>query len=100
MLKNEIVASKIKMLAKQLEAMSPPIGMPPDCILHDKSKFTKVHKNGRGRWKDKDGFLYEWDALHGEIEVYNPKGKHIDVLDKNGKQKNKNVEKGRKIDVK
>ena len=96
MLKNEIVASKIKMLAKQLEAMSPPIGMPPDCILHDKSKFTKVHKNGRGRWKDKDGFLYEWDALHGEIEVYNPKGSISMFWIKMASKKTKMLKKGEK----
>lgn len=40
---------------------------------------------GRKRWRSSDGQrLYEWDDLHGEIEVYNRRGKHLAVLDPNG----------------
>ena len=48
MLKKDAIDG-IKVVAKQLEAMSPPVGMPSDCILHDKSKFKKQHHQGRAR---------------------------------------------------
>lgn len=35
----------------------------------------------RKRWKDKDGNIYEWDYLHGTLEKYNKKGKHIGEFD-------------------
>lgn len=32
----------------------------------------------RRRWKDfASGNLYEWDYLHGRVEVYNKRGKHL-----------------------
>jgi len=43
--------------------------------------------------------LYEWDSLHGEIEVYNKKGKHVGVLNADGSSNNKPAIEGRKIDV-
>lgn len=37
---------------------------------------------GDRRWRSKDGTrLYTWDALHGEIEVFNRRGRHIGVAD-------------------
>jgi hypothetical protein len=56
-------------------------------------------KSDRKRWKSKDGKrLYEWDSLHGEIEVYNAQGWHLGVLNPNGDMI-KSAIKGRKIDV-
>jgi hypothetical protein len=41
--------------------------------------------NGKRRWRSLDGKKYfEWDTLHGEIEVYNRRGKHLGVLDAYG----------------
>jgi hypothetical protein len=55
--------------------------------------------DGKKRWRSHDGDrLYEWDALHGEIEVYNIRGRHIGVLDALGSPIKPAV-KGRKIDV-
>jgi hypothetical protein len=54
---------------------------------------------GQKRWKSKDSKrIYTWDSLHGEIEVYNRRGKHLGVLDPNGILI-KNAIKGRRIDV-
>ena len=51
------------------------------------------------RWRSKDGKrLYTWDSLHGEIEVYNDRGKHLGVLNING-DLIKDAVKGRKIEV-
>ena len=54
---------------------------------------------GRKRWRDPKGKrLYEWDSLHGEIEVYNARGDHIAVYDADGNWKGEAVE-GRRIKV-
>jgi hypothetical protein len=42
----------------------------------------KTSKNGGllKRWKDEE-FIYEWDTLHGTVEKYNRKGKHLGEFD-------------------
>jgi hypothetical protein len=34
----------------------------------------------RKRWKD-GNFIYEWDSLHGRVEKYDYKGKHLGEFD-------------------
>ncbi len=41
-------------------------------------------KNFRTRWRLPDGDLLEWDGQHGELERYNPKGKHKGVYSPEG----------------
>jgi Cytotoxic len=37
---------------------------------------------GHRRWRSLDGKrLYTWDSLHGEIEVYNRRGRHLGAAD-------------------
>ncbi|MSP03523.1 MAG: hypothetical protein EXR07_21160 [Acetobacteraceae bacterium] len=36
---------------------------------------------GERRWRDTDGFLFTWDGLHGEIEAFDPRGRHRGALD-------------------
>ena len=37
---------------------------------------------GQRRWRSDGGKrLYTWDALHGEVEVFNARGKHLGALD-------------------
>lgn len=72
--------------------------VPANSYLETVCEFLGVF-NGRKRWRSLDGKrLYEWDALHGEIEVYNRRGKHLRVLDTTGKPIKDAVE-GRKITV-
>jgi RHS repeat-associated protein len=52
---------------------------------------------GRKRWRLPDGDIIEWDSQHGEVERYNPRGKHVGVWDKDGNQIKDPVP-GRKID--
>lgn len=55
--------------------------------------------NQQKRWKSDDGErLYTWDSLHGEIEVFNKRGRHLGVIDSNGLSIKQAV-KGRRIDV-
>lgn len=38
--------------------------------------------DGAKRWRNSDGSrLYTWDALHGEVEVFNKRGRHLGALD-------------------
>jgi len=67
------------------------------------SNFLKeqkmVSRKGKKRWISTDKILlYEWDALHGEIEVYSLLGEHLRVLDAEGNLK-KPAKKGRKIET-
>jgi hypothetical protein len=55
--------------------------------------------NGQKRWKSVNlSRIYTWDSLHGEIEVFNKRGRHLGVLNVNG-DFIKEAVKGRKIDV-
>jgi hypothetical protein len=62
-------------------------------------KQEKIRRKGIQVWRSKDrNFLYTWDGLHGEIEVYNVRGYAIFILNPDGTRKNKNVVRGRTID--
>jgi len=37
-------------------------------------------KSQRMRWKDKK-FIYEWDSLHGKVEKYDKRGRHLGEFD-------------------
>ncbi|WP_442591924.1 colicin E3/pyocin S6 family cytotoxin [Pedobacter sp. AW31-3R] len=55
--------------------------------------------NGEKRWRSKDSKrLFTWDSLHGEIEVFNSRGRHMAVYDPQGNHI-KHAVKGRKINV-
>lgn len=56
--------------------------------------------NGEKRWRSPDGSrLYTWDSLHGEIEVFNKRGRHLGVIDPVHGNLIKDPVKGRRIDV-
>jgi len=55
---------------------------------------------GRPRWRSPDGTrLYEWDSLHGEIEVYSERGKHLGAINGRTGFRIKDPQRGRRIDV-
>ena len=59
----------------------------PDAVK-DKSK-SSVQGGGarRKRWKDTKGRIFEWDAQHGAVEMYDRQGKHQGEFDpETGKQ--------------
>jgi hypothetical protein len=35
----------------------------------------------RQRWKSQSGLIYEWDYLHGRVEVYDRRGRHLGEFD-------------------
>ena len=70
--------------------------IPKPCFLDDCEPVKAI--NNVKRWRDANGRLYTWDALHGEIEMFDRRGKHLGVLDPNG-EPIKEAVKGRTIDV-
>jgi hypothetical protein len=60
----------------------------------------KLLKKGVSRWISEDSSqYYEWDILHGEIEVYNRRGYQVSILNADGSLSAKEPKPGRKIDV-
>lgn len=71
--------------------------IPKPCFLDN--CIPNGARNGEKRWRSKEGDrLYTWDSLHGEIEVYNNRGRHLGVYDPDGKLIKEAV-KGRKIEI-
>lgn len=54
---------------------------------------------GERRWRDRDGRLYTWDALHGEVEVYTRRGRHLAAIDPVTGDVLKRAVQGRRIKV-
>lgn len=74
------------------------IPRPHPCYLDDQVPCGAP--NGAKRWRNARGDrYYEWDALHGHIEAYNRRGRHVGVLDAVTGQMIKDPVPGRRIDV-
>ncbi|MGD6943437.1 colicin E3/pyocin S6 family cytotoxin [Cytobacillus gottheilii] len=72
--------------------------VPKPSIL-DNCEVVKII-GGRKLWLSEAGDrFYTWDSLHGEIEVFNKRGRHYGVLDPITGVQIKPPVKGRKIDV-
>jgi hypothetical protein len=54
---------------------------------------------GERRWRDGNGHIYTWDDLHGEVEVFNRRGRHLGALDPLSGNLIKDAVPGRKINV-
>lgn len=56
--------------------------------------------HGERRWRTRDSdFLLTWDSLHGEIEAFNMRGRHVGVRDAITGDWIKGSVAGRRIDV-
>jgi hypothetical protein len=56
--------------------------------------------DGERRWRSDHGKrLYTWDSLHGEVEMFNGRGRHLGALDPISGALIKGAVKGRRIDV-
>jgi hypothetical protein len=76
----------------------PPIPRPVPCFLDDVEDLG-VH-GGQRRWRSrKRKQLYEWDSTHGEVEVYNLRGRHLGAADPVTGELFKPADKTRRIDV-
>lgn len=74
------------------------VPLPKPCFLDTQQSCGAYNK--RKRWRNARGDrYYEWDALHGHIEVYNKRGNHLGVLDAVTGQMIGGAVRGRRIDV-
>ena len=72
--------------------------IPKPSILDDFEHFKAI--NGERRWRSNGGErIYTWDALHGEVEVFNQRGFHLGALDPITGEMVKQPVRGRRIDV-
>jgi len=75
-----------------------PVPIPKPSFL-DECEYLGVF-SGERRWRSHDGDrIYTWDSLHGEIEVFNKRGRHLSVIDPIHGATIKDAVKGRRIDV-
>ena len=52
---------------------------PVPCFLDDCELFGV--RDGRKVWRlSESDYFYTWDSLHGEIEVFNVRGRHMGAL--------------------
>jgi|SaaInl8_200m_RNA_FD_contig_81_150201_length_1393_multi_3_in_0_out_0_4 hypothetical protein len=73
--------------------------VPKQSFLTKECEYTGLC-NREGRWRSIDRKrIYTWDGLHGEIEVFNNRGRHLGVLEPENGILIKPAKKGRKIDV-
>ena len=71
---------------------------PTPCILDGYDYLGFVH--GQMRWSSHRGRrLYTWNSLHGEVEVFNGRGRHLGVLNLLTGDWIKEAVAGRSIDV-
>jgi hypothetical protein len=75
-----------------------PISIPSPSFL-DTCEFLGAF-DGEKRWRSPDRKrLYTWDSLHGEIEVFNARGRHLMVIEAVTGEFLKSGRKGRRINV-
>ena len=73
---------------------------PPPKTPFTESLIRVPRKQGPSRWRNEGATrYYEWDGLHGELEVYNRHGKHLGAVDPASGVFIKDPVKGRSIDV-
>lgn len=57
-------------------------------------------RGGKKVWRDETGQrYYTWDGLHGEVEVFNKRGRHLGAIDPLTGTRVKQPVKGRTLDV-
>jgi hypothetical protein len=77
----------------------PPVPIPEPSYLDNFEFFRMV--DGRKVWSNPDkSRFYTWDSLHGEIEVFNKRGRHLGALDALSGVLVKEETKGRRLNLK
>ncbi|MGX5653246.1 colicin E3/pyocin S6 family cytotoxin [Geodermatophilus nigrescens] len=75
-----------------------PVGRPEGDFLSRQERISR--KKRTPRWRNGDGTrLYEWDALHAHVEIYDKHGRHLGVGDALTGELIAPPKKGRRIDV-
>ena len=74
------------------------IPKPKPCFLDGMEKYKVIDGRQTYRNPSRDRY-FQWDELHGEIEVYDKRGRHLGVLDAASGTQIKEAERGRRINV-
>lgn len=74
----------------------PYVPIPTPCFLDNCERFKVI--DGRKTYRLNNKY-YQWDELHGEIEVYDKRGRHLGALDAKSGTLIKDAERGRTINV-
>lgn len=72
------------------------IPKPVHCFLDSMEKYKVI--DGRQTYRTQDRY-FQWDEFHGEIEVYDKRGRHLGALDAKSGDQIKEAERGRRISV-
>lgn len=72
------------------------IPKPVHCFLDGMEKYKVI--DGRQTYRTQDRY-FQWDEFHGEIEVYDKRGRHLGALDAKSGDQIKEAERGRRISV-
>lgn len=71
---------------------------PEPCYLDEKEAWGV--RGGRKVWRDAvEDLFYTWDGLHGEIEVFNRRGRHLGAADPVSGVMIKEADRTRRLDV-
>ena len=73
-----------------------PVPRPRSSIL---DAFVRLSRAGRPVWRDDQGHLYTWDALHGEVEAFTSRGYHLGALDPQTGKMISGAVRGRKLEL-
>jgi hypothetical protein len=91
-------------LDKSREQSHPHLGVGVNYVARTHPDFLdsciRVRRVGVNRWRNEGGDrFYEYDRLHGHVEVYNKRGYHLGVLDAQTGRRIGDPVPGRRIDV-
>jgi hypothetical protein len=87
-----------RILGKEGRAACLPIPVPNSGFIKDLEYVGTPAGRRRYRNSGRDR-IYEWDSLHGELEVYNNRGRHLGAVDAETGELIKSAVRGRRIDV-
>lgn len=78
----------------------PPKGLPafPDAVKAPSKTSVQGGGGTRKRWKDRKGRIFEWDAQHGTVEMYDKQGKHLGEYNPDTGEQTKPSNPGRRIE--